>query len=316
MSNISISWHMLIRGNLNETLQAINSLQGLYDNMVIALDSREDSDEVYEALKHYSNTTVYRQVFDDFKRYDLARQDCLDRVPQDSIFTGWSDSDEILISNPIEIRKWLFETNPEAVNCAINYLHSVGGHEAGKIYRNGRIRIWRNGTRRWSRRCHEYAAPINGIENYVEGDIIFNHIKQDNSSYRSEHHIKLMQEDIDEGNTAWKFFQAKEYKIQNDIDMAIIKYFEYLQSGDINYIEDALTQLSELCLSLKQYEKLLDMLFELNIPSPIANEYAAICFFYLGNLETAIEFHEKAKELNVNNYQFITNNNKFFTKET
>lgn len=307
---------MIIRGSIHEAKQALDSLQGLYDKIIIAVDDRTDSDDVYQLLLNYPNMYAFRQDFSSFARYDLARQDALDKIPNDIEYIGFSDSDEILMTNPIEIRKWLFEEKPEAVNCAINYRYSVGGHEAGKVYRNGRIRIWRANTRVWTRRCHEYPAPINGIENYVEGDIVFDHIKEDNSSYRSGHHIELMQEEIALGNTAWKFFQAKEYKIQNDIDMAIIKYFEYLQSGDINYIDDALTQLSELCLSLKQYEKLLDMLFELNIPSPIANEYAAICFFYLGNLETAIEFHEKAKELNVNNYQFIINNNKFFIKET
>jgi hypothetical protein len=314
MSNISIGWHMIIRGSVHEAKQALDSLQGLYDKIVIAVDDRDDSDEVYQLLLNYPNMYAFRQKFSDFARYDLARQDALDKIPNDIEYIGWSDSDEILMTNPIEIRKWLFEKKPEAVNCGINYRYGVGGHEAGKTYRNGRIRIWRANTRYWTRPCHEFPAAINGIENYVEGDIFFDHIKEDNSSYRSRHHIELMQEEIDKNNNiGWKFFQAKEYRIQGDIDIAIDKYYEYLESGDALYVDEAIIQLSELCLSQKQYEKLVNLLIKLNLYNPLANEYSAIAVYYLGDMESAIKFHSKAKELNINDkYSFIVNNDKYY----
>ena len=66
---ISLWWHMLLRGHVQETTLALNSLQGLYDGIVIAVDDRPDSDEVFEFLRHYPNMNAYRQNFDDFGRF-------------------------------------------------------------------------------------------------------------------------------------------------------------------------------------------------------------------------------------------------------
>jgi len=317
MSNISIGWHMIIRGHLNETTLALNSLQGLYDNMTIAVDDRPDSDEVFEALKHYPNTVVYRQCFDTFGRYDLARQDCLDKVPTGNNFHGWSDSDEILVTDPLKIRQWLFETQPDAVNCGIHYVYGIGGHEAGQTYRNGRVRIWKYGTRRWSRPCHEYPVPINGIDEPVDGDIIFNHIKEDNSDYRADHHIELMQKEIESGNTGWMFYQAKEFEIKGDLENAVNKYLEYLKTGNLDNFDTALSKVCEFYLGKKEYTELNKILLDPSIPEhPMLSEYLAITNYYGGNKDIACRYHTKAKVLDVDNkYPRLMDNDKYFMSD-
>jgi hypothetical protein len=313
MSNISISWHMICRGHLEETTLAVNSLQGLYDKLIIAVDDRDDSDEVYEVLKHYSNIIAYRQHFDDFARYDLARQDVLDRVPSDTSYVGWSDSDEILVSDPYKVRKWLSETQPDAVNCGIHYIYPIGGHVAGQTYRNGRVRIWKHGTRVWSRPCHEYPSPINGIDNPVMGDVIFNHIKEDNKEYRADHHIELMQKEIDSGNIGWIFFQAKEYEFKGDIENAKLTYIKYLVSRHTNNLEEAIVKVSEMFLKDKQYQELIDVLTKLKIEHPQSYEYLAIAFYWNNNKSQAHLAHEAAKKLDITNkYPHLEKNDEYF----
>lgn len=315
MSNISISWHMIIRGHLIESLLAINSLQGLYDKIIVAVDDREDSNDVFEALLHYPNMNAYRQKFSDFGRYDKARQDCLDRIPEGSDYVGWSDSDEILVTNPYKIRQWLYESRPDAVNCGIHYIYPIGGHVAGQTYRNGRVRIWKSGTRYWDRCCHEYPAPINGIDNPVMGDIIFNHIKQDNKEYRADHHIELMQKEIDSGSVGWLFYQAKEYEFKYDIDGAKKTYFKYLQSGDTNNFDEAISKFCNFYLTNKEYDDLIKKLIELKIPHPLVCEYLAIAYYWKNDLVSACISHEEAKKLDKENkYSHIKDNDNYFLK--
>ena len=306
---------MLVRGHVQETALALNSLQGLYDGIVIAVDDRPDSDEVFEVLQHYPNMNAYRQNFDDFGRYDLARQDCLNRVPKGIDFVGWSDSDEVLVTDPYKVRQWLSESRPEAVNCGIHYVYPIGGHVAGQTYRNGRVRIWKAGTRLWTRSCHEYPAPINGIDEPVIGDVIFNHIKEDPTEYRADHHIELMQKEIDGGNVGWRYFQAKEYEIKGDIVGAINTYYEFLKSDPENYFDEAVAKMSEMSFNIKDYEGLIQKLLEVK-ERPTVLEYLAIASYWKGNHFIANTFHERAKLADPeNNYPHFRQNDVYFTSD-
>lgn len=316
MTKVSLWWHMIVRGHTEETILAVNSLQGLYDGLIVAVDDREDSNDVFDALLYYPNTFVYRQHFDDFKRYDLARQDCLNQVPDTATFVGWSDSDEILVTDPYKVRVWLFKDKPEAVNCGIHYIYPIGGHEAGQTYRNGRVRIWKHKTRHWERPCHEYPVPDNGIDNPVIGDIIFNHIKESNTDYRADHHIQLMQEEIDSGNLGWMFYQAKEHLIKGDIDAAKEIYLEYIKSGDESRRDDAITQLGELYLSRKEYSDLINAFDSISIKDhPMILEYIAIAYYWFGGKKQAYDWHQIAKKNDVNNkYPRLVDNDIYFVK--
>lgn len=318
LDKFTLWWHQIIRGHTEETLLAVNSLQGLYDGIVIAVDDREDSDEIYDALSHFPNMYTYRQNFEKFGRYDLARQDCLDKVPYDIDYVGWSDSDEVLVTDPYQVRKWLSETRPDAVNCGIHYVYPIGGHEAGQTYRNGRVRIWKRESRVWTRPCHEYPAPINSIDEPVIGDIIFNHIKQDNKEYRADHHIELMQKEIDSGNLGWMFFQAKEYQFKGDIEKARETYIEYIKSGNKTNLDEAFSILCDSYLSTQEYSQLNLVLSDPYLPeNPLRDEYLAIACYYLGSRNLAIKWHERAKKLDTEQkYSHFLHNDRFFIPES
>jgi hypothetical protein len=285
-SNLFIGWHMIIKGRVDYTIRALGSLQGLYDFIVIGVDSDVSSDEVYELLKHYPNVSCYRQNFEDFRHFGRLRQDVLDRVPP-ADYIGRSDSDEVLVSNPLLIRQWLAETRPEAVNFATHYLHDVGWTKAGAVVREGSVRIWKYGTRRWGNPVHEYPYPLNGIDNPVMSDFIFEHIKDNPAEYRADLHIDLYQAEIDKGDYEFLWFQAKEYLVKGDIDKAIALCFAYLKYGARNEqsFERALWGMSELCKQQGDYNGLLWRLRKL---VPIAPFYPGLSK-YIGEAIALVE---------------------------
>jgi hypothetical protein len=257
-SIITVGWHLIVKGRVDYTIRAMSSLQGLYDFVVIGVDSREDSDEVYEVLKQYPNVSCYRQNFEDFRHFGRMRQDVLDRVPVCS-YIGRSDSDEVLISNPLLIRQWLAEIRPDAVNFATHYLHDVGWNKAGTIVREGSVRIWKYGTRRWGNPVHEYPYPISGPDEPVMSDFLFEHIKDNPDEYRADLHIDIYQKEIDAGDINFLFLQAKEYVVKGDINKAIALCFEFLKHGktDSPYFELSLWGMTELCKGQGDYKGLL-----------------------------------------------------------
>lgn len=313
--NLFLSWHMIIRGHTDEAIKCIESLQGLYDECIIAVDDREDSDEVYERLLYYPNILAYRQSFIQFGRYDLARQDALNRVSPYADFIGWCDHDEILISpKPIEIRQWLHETQPDAVDVGLLYEGDIGGHISGNIYY--RTRIWKKSVERmWQRPCHEHPTPVNGQDNPIlNKDIIFKHIKLDNSEYRATHHIELMQKEIDGGSLGWIFYQAREYKYLNNYQMARKLYIEYLKSGFSDDLVRAIEELDSVTSDKAEYINSLLEIATLKKDNAIIWEYLALAEFYYGDKELAKNYHKTAKNIDSSNsISFIHGNDPWLT---
>lgn len=272
---ITLWWHMLVRGRVDYTIAAMNSLQDLYDGMIIGVDSRPDSDEVYEVLARYPNVQVYRQNFEDFRHFGNMRQDVLDRVPECD-YVGRSDSDEVLVSSPLLIRQWLTENRPDAVNFATHYLHDVGWNKAGDVVREGSIRIWKYGTRRWGNPVHEYPYTIQQEgPSPIMSDFVFEHIKDNPEEHRADLHIDIYQTEIDKGDYEFLWYQAKEYLVKGDTNKAISLCFEYLKYGANNEqsFERALWGMSELC---KQQHDIGGLLWRLRKIVPIAPNHPVL----------------------------------------
>ena len=303
---ISICWNMIIKdfGHTEEIVEAVSSIQGLYDYAIIAVDDGVESDNIYNELQYFPNTKVYRQAWWKMKkRYDLARIDVLNQVPDYMDYIGWSDGDEILYDDPYEIRKWIVENDPEAVNFGIRYLYAVGGHEAGGVY--PRPKMWKKGTRVWARPCHETPWPPDA----VDSPFIFNHVKKDNSEYAADHCLHLMQIEIDNGDTNWLYFQARENVIKGDIESAKAKVIAYLNTGDTQFIDNALILIGEALIKEHKFQELISYFISLNIQHPRLQEYLAIAAYYKGDVPLAKAFHTAAKILDPdNNYPYIRDN--------
>ena len=296
-SKISIWWHMIIRGYTDQVVRSINSLRGLYDGVVIAVDDRPDSDEIFEVLQHYPNTILYRQNYESIRHFGNMRQDALNHVPPCD-YVGRSDGDEVLVNSPYEIRKWLADTTPDAVNCATYYPRSSGWCKAGETRRNENVRIWKHGTRKWVRPAHEYPLVIGDrVDDPVVADITFTHIREDDSNI--DRSIELMQWEIDRGNIGYRWFQAKEYLAKGDVDKSISLCFEYLKEDpdDLHEcFEMAIYGMSKMSQDRKEYDTLIQMLLELK-EHPLAFEYLAFAYLWKGEKEKSIVYHKKAKSM-------------------
>lgn len=316
---------MIVREDYDNFIQVFDSLQGLYDELIVAVDDRKESDKVFDFLESKEKVKPFRQKWPG--RFDLARQETLEKVSKDATFIGCCDSDEILISpTPLEIRDLLQKLNPPAANIYVKYLTNVGPHEAGQVYL--RTKIWNSRyPRKWVGRIHEYPKCIDKYVEPVVLPLLFHHLKVDHKHYRSKLIIDTILFEIKEKNvTRWYPYLAQEYRGEKEYDKALECCSKYLQLSrtEDEHVKTALEEallifdktklesdkwlefLSWLCPIIDQKETLLN--------SPIICEYLAMGSFYLKRIDIAKVFHDKAISLSdhSNVYKFIMRNSEYY----
>lgn len=320
-SDLFISWHMIIKDSIEVTLKSLDSLQGLYDECIIAVDSDYDQDELYESIKIYPNTFVYRQKWPN--RFDVARQDVLDRVSKKAIYIGWSDSDEELVSPvPREIREYLYKERPSAVNVILRYLFQVGPCNPGDYYR---VRMWRTDEPRvWADSVHEYPAYKGKGSPLADNnfDIVFNHLRSGDGQYRADFNINRMLKDVEQGGL-WRLPRLSgECRGVGRLEEAL-KYAKdgFLLTDRFDVINDSMNELLLTCdaLSDNKWSLMREHLFDIIekkpklSESPFIAEYIALSYFYDNDMENARYYHKKAVDLDVTNeFMFIKMNDKFY----
>jgi tetratricopeptide (TPR) repeat protein len=310
-------------------LMCLDSIQGLYDECIVAVDDRPESDEVFEAIQIYPNLVAYRQKWPG--RFDYARQEVLNRVSTNATYVGHCDSDEVLLQpSPRAIREILFEEQIRAVNVGILYKDYVGPHEPGGIYL--RTKIWKTDhVRKYVGKIHEY--PTVQGENIIptpRRDIIFEHQKVDHKAYRSEFIIKSMIEDIENGHTRWLPYLGEEYRADGKYDQALGAFRRYLRLDikDVEHSQHLKKCLEEMIRTLDsvyngdQREKWRAFCNELAAvneqapflqSNPIFWEYYALSRWYLDGKDAARGFHDHAKSLDPEQKEsFIWNNDQFY----
>lgn len=320
-SDLFISWHMIIKDEIDVALRSLDSLQGLYDECILAVDSDKDQDELYELLKVYPNTFVYRQKW--HNRFDMARQDALDRVSKKAVYIGWSDSDEeLVVPRPREIREYLYESRPAAVNVILRYLFKVGPCNPGDYYR---VRMWRTDEPRvWIDSVHEYPAYKGNNSALAENNfnIIFNHLRSGDGNYRADFNIQRMLEDVKQGGV-WRLPRISgECRGVGRFEEAL-KYAKdgFLLSDRFDVMNDSMNELLLTCEELEgsKWTLLRDHLLDILeskpslLQSPFINEYLALSYYYENNLKEARKYHKKALELDTKQeFMFIVTNDKFY----
>jgi tetratricopeptide (TPR) repeat protein len=315
---------MIVREDDENLKLVLNSIQGLYDELVIGVDSRPESDNVYKLIQSYPNTVAFRQEWPG--RFDAARQDVLNRVSPKATYIGCCDSDEVLVSpSPIEIRKFLYESQPKAVNIAIKYTEDVGPNFKGASYL--RTKIWSaSHPRGWIGWIHEY--PGCKAEYNIPTParhIIFEHLKVDHKKYRSDLIINSMLQDINNGLFRWYPYLAQEYRAVKNYDEAMKCCIIYITREDAEdqHIKVALEEyLYNLGITTPtKWACFLENIMSLIEKNPFLNdkavvcEYIAIAHFYNGDKEAGKIWHGKALNLlkkDSRDHIFITNNDKFF----
>lgn len=316
---------MIIREDDENVFKCMESLQGLYDECVIGIDDRPESDNVFKLVNMFPNVRAFRQTWPG--RFDLARQDVLNRVNPDADYIGCCDSDEILTNpNPVEIRKYLEQEQPKAVNVAIRYFEDVGPNFKDQSYL--RTKIWNTKfPRQWVGWIHEYPQCINEYNAPVpKPDIIFDHLKVDHKQYRSDFIIYAMTEDIKNGTIRWYPYLAQEYRSIKQHDKAIDCCMKYITNAEAEY-QHMKVAVDELYYNIQLLHNdnvnsvflkiLLNAITELPklLMNPVINEYIAISSYYLGDTETAKHCHSVAVaniDLTCVHLDFINKNNVWF----
>lgn len=316
---------MIIREDEENVFQCMEALQGLYDECVIGVDDRPESDSVYNTVKMFPGVKAFRQTWPG--RFDLARQDVLKRVNPDADYIGCCDSDEILASpNPSEIRKYLIKEQPKAVNLAIRYFEDVGPNFKDQSYL--RTKLWNaKYPREWIGWIHEYPQCVGDYHAPTpKPDIIFNHLKVDHKQYRSDFIIQAMEQDIKDGTVRWYPYLAQEYRSIKSYDKAINSCLNYIKYENAEH-QHMKVAVEELFYNIKLlHEKETDRAF-LNlifhtiaelpklIINPVINEYIAISSYYLGDMITAKHCHSVAlanRDATCSHLDFIIDNNQWF----
>jgi tetratricopeptide (TPR) repeat protein len=310
---------MLIKERLDITLRTLDSLQGLYDECIIAVDDDESQDELFEAIKIYPNTFVYRQKLPN-GHFGNARQDVLNRIGSQATYIGWSDADEPLASpSPREIREYLYIENPAAVNVTLRYLYKAGPCYPGDYHR---LRMWRaNEPRQWRDAVHEWPAYIGNNDGSAVSkmDIVFNHLQNDLPLEVAKFRIDTMvRENSSDG---WRYPRISgEYRGIGMYPEAIENAKLGLLSPRLDVQKTSMNELFFVCEEMgKKWENVRDALADLvqkheNIAiSPLILEYLALAYYYLGDTKAALANHTRAKELDINKeLQFIIDNDKYY----
>lgn len=320
-SKIFIGWHMIVREDYDNFVKVFDSLHGLYDELIVAVDDRPESDCIEKFLSGRDNVISFRQKWPG--RFDYARQDALSRVSEKATYIGCCDSDEVLSSHsPLEVRKLISELKFPAFNVYIKYLSDVGPHETGQTYL--RTKIWSaEYPRKWVGRVHEYPKCIGQYVDPVTCNIVFDHLKVDHKHYRSKLIIDTIWFEIkDRGITRWYPYLAQEYRGEGLYLEAINCCTQYLKLDKVEdehlktALDEALTIFSK--TSNDQWQEFFSWISPLInsrlLNNPIICEYLAMCSYYKKYPELAKLFNQKAQSLadNSKTYQFIYRNSKFY----
>ena len=324
MSDFFVSWHMIVREDDENLKKVLDSIQGLYDELIIGVDSRPESDNVFDLVQLYANVIAFRQEWPG--RFDRARQEVLNKVSLQATYIGCCDSDEVLATpSPLEIRQWLQETQPKAVNVGIKYLYDVGPNFKGATYL--RTKIWKaEYPRHWVGWIHEYPTVNDEFHLPTAArHIIFEHLKVDHKAYRSELIIEAMLSDIKRGLVRWYPYLAQEYRALGQHERAIDCCLLYFKTKDIKdkhvsvALEELLYNLNVITPNkwqafLSKMTNLENLNYNVLQTNAIICEYVALAYYYLDNRELGKHWHRKALSLfgNTKEYPFITRKNKYF----
>ena len=193
-----IGLHMIVAGEVAPVISCLESQRGLMDCGVILVDSKKNSDPLYEAVvAHFSDipdVVVRRHVWKD--SFAQARNEALSVLLLDFPwvdYTYWVDGDDVWAegTDKAALRKRLEEEKPDAVNLLYQYGKNT------KLYRN---RFWKVTAGEvpyyWRGAAHEveWAKEIwPSVVNWDEFKII--HTKEQrpsNSQAKHQRNIELL----------------------------------------------------------------------------------------------------------------------------
>lgn len=258
--SISIGFHLIARGNEDNIVKCLESCRGLADFIVVAVDSREDSDKTFNLIKDMENVYAFRDVWED--SFATARNHALNKLLElkpDLDYIGWLDSDDRFgtveqgsISHE-EVRKRLETERPEGVNNQYVYAEDLGSDNPNLSYLRLRIVAHIPGQPLlydWEGSAHEtlICRRSTGRPTLIWNDWILVHYREKDIDFKTKtgRNVDMLEKDLEKNptNTRTMFYLGREYKDFGDFDKSIVMLTKYVHKSNFN---------------LEKYQALLDL---------------------------------------------------------
>jgi tetratricopeptide (TPR) repeat protein len=273
---IKIGLHMIVKEHLDTIGDCLRSCKDLVDYMVIAVDSKPESDETYLVCREIAGDGTYRQEWQN--DFGVARNDSLNKLLEqhpDVDYILWLDGDDHLSNSEgaaasfSEIRERLEKERPYVVSSP--YVYRIDDALKGALpnlqfYRH---RLWKHipgqpPLRVWDGAAHECdieSGSPRGVlstskygEAVIWRDFIVIHRKEGRIEENNLRNVEILEAAHwkDTNNTRTMFYLGREYRDAGLKEKAILMLQKYvIKSTFIEEKYDALMNIAYLLRDLK-----------------------------------------------------------------
>lgn len=230
---MKVSWHMIVKDEEEMIGCCLDSIKGLYDQLVIV--DTGSTDKTKEICAKYTSDIYDFEWIDDFA---AARNFALEQCEHDII--GWCDADDILDADPLRVRRYVkesFANGSIGINMPYIYGHVDGGYQPSLKY--VRMRFFGKDCYRWSGKVHEFPQKqVKGpqrIDKTLEFE--WHHHREDKGEGKmnTARNLKILRKVVEEDpNPRYLFYLGKEMIYNGFFKEAIVTFQRYIPISDFH----------------------------------------------------------------------------------
>ena len=246
--NITIGFHLIVKGNAHNIADCLNSCRGLADFIVVGVDDREDSDETFNLIKGIENVYAYRDTWED--SFSISRNRALHtllKLRPDLDYIGWMDGDDVWgtpaqgsISHE-EVKRRLAEQKPDSVNNVYIYADDLASGNPNLSYMRLRLFAHTPGQSfpnyEWEGSAHESLVQKKSTGGpslwWNDWILVHNREKDIDFSVKTGRNIEMLEKDLQKNpnNTRTMFYLGREYKDFGKYEKSIVTLTKYVNKS-------------------------------------------------------------------------------------
>jgi len=228
-----LSLAIIVKNEEKNLARLLNSVQGLYDELVIV--DTGSTDRTVEIAERYTQNIYHFTWVDNFSK---ARNFSFSKCTQPWIM--WLDADDVLKPEDVKVIREEFDkvSHRRDLNYILfNYHYWVEPPTINGIPRATQLRerIIRKERAQWVGRCHEI-IPVDWLQSHAINNAAVWHLRdEEDRAADSNRNIKLMKLEIEESPTPRNYlYLGNEYVGCGQTNEAIESYKTALETNDIN----------------------------------------------------------------------------------
>lgn len=218
---MKISWHMIVRDEEKVIGRCLDSIAGLWDQLVVV--DTGSSDRTREICRE-RGAEVHDFVWcDDFS---AARNFALDKCKYEIV--GWCDADDVISIPAPEARRQVlevFQEGADGINVPYIFSHIPKTNKAALQF--CRVRFFRRGRAYWAGRVHEYPATAEGFKSKTISTFVFDHWQEDAARHTGRN-LRILEQAVQEPTPRDLFYYAKELTYHQRWKDALEAFQKYL----------------------------------------------------------------------------------------